>query len=198
MKHLFFLILVVFPSLIFSQITVTPDTLAGKFLITTVVENNDGSVVSITSASLDTTEFKNRLFQVSVETYAAIGRINDELVLLNKQGTQVRNEWSKYEKTISYFDNVAKFYATGLYGEYTFRQNGSSRDVEFKANAQGQPIAQTGSTRGTIRMYAPTYIEIRGYFTTSGGTPIDVFLCKKNEQWVTEIDGKKIVLRKKK
>ena len=130
-----------------------------------------------------------------IDAYGSIGRVTDELRLLNEQANGLRSLYAQFDTT-TYVNRVASLYAASIYGTYKFRQDGALKTVEFRANTSGNPIAQTGTLRGTIRLYSPTYIEVRNYFKTKAGVGVDLFLCRKGNTWVTVIDGKTITLRR--
>lgn len=196
MKHFIILFGALLPSLLFAQITTKRDS-ANQIVIVSTVMQSDGSVLTVESAGVDSNTIRDRVFGTLIDTYGTIGRLNDELRELNDQAVQVRNIYAQFD-TMSYNSRVASVYASSIYAQYNFRQDGAKKTVDFKANAVGSPIAQTGNTRGNIRLYSPTYIEVKSYFKTKAGVDIDVFLCKKGDSWVTVIDGKKIVLNRKK
>lgn len=196
MKHFIFLFLGLLPSLLFAQITTKRDS-SNQIVIVSTVMQPDGAVVTVESAGVDTNTVRERLFSTLLNTYAAVGRLTDELRDMSSQASDLRNIYSQFDTT-TYTNKVAASYAAGIYGQYTYRQDGSLKTVDFRANASGAPIAQTGSTRGSIRLYAPTYIEVRGYFKAKSGAEIDLFLCRKADDWITVIDGKKITLKRKK
>lgn len=196
MKNFIFLLLALLPALLGAQITTKRDS-SNQIVIVSTVTQPDGAVLTVESAGIDTNTVRERLFSTLIDTYGTIGRLNDELRELNDQATQVKNVYAQFDTT-TYTNKVASIYAASIYSVYTFKQDGTVKTVEFKANASASPIAQTGNTKGNIRMYSPTYIEVRSYFKTKAGVAIDLLLCKKADAWVTVIDGKKIVLKRKK
>lgn len=179
-----------------AQVSIKRDSTG--IVISSTVAQPDGSVVTVESSGIDSTTAKERLLNTTLETYAAIGRMEEELRNLRRQANDLRGLYTQFDTT-NYFTRTKDLYANSIYGNFTYRQNGTTTTVEFRANAQGNPIAQTGARRGTIRIYAPNYIEVRQYFTT--GTPavaVDVFLCRKGNMWTGELGGHTITLRPKK
>lgn len=196
MKHLMILLACLMAFVSTAQISTKRDSTNQIILVSTITQP-DGGVLTVESAGVDTATVRDRLLSSLLDTYGTIARLEDELRELNGNATQMRGIYSQFDTT-NYFTRTANLYAPSLYAQYTFRQNATTTTVEFRANAQGSPIAATGSTRGTIRIYAPNYIEVRGYFKNAANTVLDVFFCKKGDTWVGIIDGRKITLKRKK
>lgn len=178
-----------------AQISTKRDS-SGAIVLVSTVSQPDGGAVTVESAAVDTATARERILTTLIETYSTIARLEDELRELSGNATQMRNLYSQFDTT-SYFTKTAGLYAASMYAQYTFRKNGATTQVEFRANAQGSPIVATGATRGTIRVYAPNYIEIRSYFKNAANATVDVFFCKKGNSWVGILDNKKITLKRK-
>lgn len=179
-----------------AQVSVKRDT-SNAIVIVRTVAQPDGSIVTLESPGLDSTTAREQIFRQIGEAYANIARLADELNGQNKQASVLRNVYAQFDTT-TYTTKMAAIYASSIYGKFTFKQDNVAKNVELKASASGSPIAQTGTTRGKVLIYAPNYIEIRNYFKTSANVAIDVWLCKKGDSWVTSIDGKEIRLRPQK
>lgn len=196
MRYLIVFILALLAMAATAQVSVKRDS-SNAVVIVSTLQQPDGTTVTVESSGVDSTTAKDRLFNTTLETYSAIGRMQDELLSLNRQATDLRQLYTQFDTT-NFFTRTRSLYANTIYGTFSFREAGKSVEVNFRANAQGNPIAETGTRRGTIRIYAPNYIEVRQYFTTgTPAAPVDVFLCKKGQNWVGSINGTTLTLRPK-
>jgi hypothetical protein len=194
-KIIFFFLLL--PMFCAAQITTKPDSTGKQVVIVSTNTQPDGTTITVESAPVDTATVVDRLFLVLTQTYASVGRIESEKRELDAQAKKLVTVYKLYDTT-TYTKKVEGLFASGIYGTFIFTQDNVKKEVEFRANATGNPIAQTGSTRGSITMYSSDYILVKNYFKTKAGASIDVYLCKKGTAWVTEIENKKITLRPKK
>ncbi len=181
-----------------AQVSVRADS-TGLLIIESKTRQADGVVVTIESTALDSATVRERLFNTALETYSAIARIERELQALRDQAQQLRVDIYPRFDTMNFFNRTRNLYASMLYGEYTYKQKKAVVTVEFKANAQGNPIVQTGNRRGAVRIYSTDYIEVRGFFQV-GSPPVnvDVFFTRISGAWQGELDGNRITLKRKK
>lgn len=180
-----------------AQVSVRADSTG--LIIESKTRQADGVVVTIESTALDSATVRERLFNTALETYSAIARIERELQALRDQAQQLRVDIYPRFDTMNFFNRTRNLYASMLYGEYTYKQKKAVVTVEFKANAQGNPIVQTGNRRGAVRIYSTDYIEVRGFFQV-GSPPVnvDVFFTRISGVWQGELDGNRITLKRKK
>ncbi len=179
-----------------AQVTLKRDS-SNALIIVSTLQQPDGTTVTVESAAVDSSTVKDRIFNTTLESYAAIARLEDELRNMRKQADNLRQVGAGLD-TSNYFSRTRSIYAAQMHGEYTYKQGAQVFTVEIRANAANTgTIIVTGTRRGTVRIYAPDYIEIRGYFQTASGLTIDLFLCRKGQNWQGEIDGKIITLKRK-
>lgn len=181
-----------------AQVSIRADSTG--LIIESKTRQADGVVVTVESTSLDSATVRERLFNTAIETYSAVARLERELQALRDQAQQLRVDIYPRFDTMNFFNRTRNLYASSLlYGEYTYKQKNAVVQVEFKANAQGNPIVQTGARRGSIRIYSTDYIEVRGYFQV-GSPPVnvDVFFTRNAGAWQGELDGNRIILKRKK
>lgn len=196
MKKILCLLIFLVPLFCLAQVSVKSDSV-GLYIVSVNTEVS-GREVTVKSEALDSNAVKDRLFNVTLETYSAVARAEAELIILRAQANQLRIQLLPNFDTLNYFTKTRNLYSARMYGKYTYRQNNVLKNIELSANAAGNLVVKEGSKTGTIRIYAPDYIEIRGFFQT--GTPpanVDVFFAKSGAVWKSEIDGKPIILKRK-
>lgn len=176
----------------FSQIGIKRDS-TGALIITSTVPQQDGSVVTIESAAMDTATVRERLFATLVETYSTIGRLEKEITDLKKQATKLTTVSASID-TSTYLNKTRLLYGEAIIGVYTWKKSGVVTALEIRRNTAGAIIAKTGTTTGQVRIYAPNYIEIRNYFQV-GTTYVNTFFFRVGGRWIGELNGAQIVLR---
>ncbi len=75
-----------------AQVTLKRDS-SNALIIVSTLQQPDGTTVTVESAAVDSSTVKDRIFNTTLESYAAIARLEDELRNMRKQAFRFPSAW---------------------------------------------------------------------------------------------------------
>ena len=176
-----------------AQVTMSVDSTG--ITVKSVVEQIDGTIVTMQTAPLDTTTARDRLFNETVSTYDLIAQKKNELADLEKRAVQLRGLYAQFD-TSGYSKKIEATYKSALIGFYYYRDGGQKKQLEIHEDNK-KNLAVRGGKKSPVQVFSANYICVKNYFLASDNKAVDVFLTRKGQTWNFELEGKVYKLNRK-
>lgn len=172
MKYILFFFALIFLALpAFSQVTVTPDTIPGRYKIKTVNVVPGVGTQTVESESLDSAQIRERLLNTALSNTEAIERMKNDLKSLEKQAENLRNNYGRFDPK-GYYGKAGEIYSQNFTGKYESVEcdslgaeiKGSKKIVDIAADATGKITIKQGNNTGVVSITSANSITVSDFY----------------------------------
>lgn len=172
MKYILFFFALIFLALpAFSQVTVTPDTIPGRYKIKTVNVVPGVGIQTVESESLDSAQIRERLLNTALSNAEAIERMKNDLRTFEIMYDALRRHYGRFD-TAGFYGKVGAIYGNNISGKYKcveydstgIEVKNSKKIVDISADAAGKITIKQGNTTGTILVSSAASFIVESFY----------------------------------
>jgi len=171
MKYLIFFAILFFSLPAFSQVTVSPDTIPGRYKIKTVNVVPGVGIQTVESESLDSAQIRERLLNTALSNIEAIERMKNDLKNLEKQAEKLRNHYGRFDAA-GYYVKVGGIYGNNIAGKYECVEydslgekiKNSKKVVDVSTDATGNITIKQGNNTGTVLVSSAASFTVTDFY----------------------------------
>jgi hypothetical protein len=172
MKITFFLLAILLCAAFASaQITISPDTTAGKYKIRTVNIIAGLGTQVIETEALDSTQMRERILNTAISTHEAIEKMKNDLRALEKQAADLRGHYGRFDPK-GYYGKAGEIYSQNFTGKYGSVEcdslgaeiKGSKKIVDIAADATGKITIKQGNNTGVVSITSANSITVSDFY----------------------------------